>query len=170
MSKLMIPLSDSKVKAALGPDTRILKYSELKNYETINELLPKINDFVILLLEDQPSSGHWTCLAKLPSGYYYMNSYGQKYDSDMSVIPMCIKKILGQDRKEITRLLDGHACDWNRVKLQGERSMVCGRWCTLFLTMTTKMSYSPAEFIEFVKEKSHRYGSYDKFVETMVNI
>jgi hypothetical protein len=170
MSKLMIPLSDNLVKQALGPDTRILKYSELKNYETINELLTKINDFVILLLEDDFNTGHWTCLCKLHGGYVYFNSYGKKFDSDLSVIPMCIKKILGEDKQEITRLLDSHKCDWNRVKLQNDKSQVCGRWVVLFLTMTTKMGYSPKEFLEFVEDKSRLFKSKDDMVAKFVNI
>ena len=166
----MTPLSDNLVKQALGPDTRILKYSELKGYDTIAELLPNINDFVILLLEDRPSSGHWTCLCKLSGGYYYMNSYGQKWDTDMSVIPMCIKKILGEDKREISRLLDGHPCGYNKIKLQGASSQVCGRWVVLFLTMTTKMGYSPAEFFEFIATHSKMFKNNDDMVAKFVNI
>ena len=84
MSKLLEPLSDSKVRQALGDATRILKYSELKNYDTINDLLPKINDFVIILLEEDVNRGHWTALMKPTSGYYYFNSYGQKLSADES--------------------------------------------------------------------------------------
>ena len=170
MSKIMIPLSDNLVKQALGPDTRILKYSELQGYDTIGELLPHINDFVILLLQDQPNSGHWTCLAKLHSGYYYFNSYSGKWDSDMSVIPRCVMKILGQDHREISRLLDGHPCGFSKVKLQGASSQVCGRWCVLFLTMTTKMGYSPEEFFDFIATHSKMFKNNDDMVAKFVNI
>ncbi len=170
MNKIMEPLSDAKVKSALGDGARILKYSELKGYASIAELLPNINDFVILLLEDQPNSGHWTCLAKLHSGYYYFNSYSGKYDTDMSVIPMCIKKILGEDKREIVRLLDGHPCGYSKIKLQGDKSQVCGRWVVLFLTMCTKMNYSPAEFFEFVESSSKAFKSKDDMVSKIVGI
>jgi hypothetical protein len=84
---------------------------------------------------------------------------------------MCIRKILGEDRREITRLLDGHPCDWNKSKLQGERSQVCGRWCVLAITMCCFMMYSPAEFIEFVKEKAKMLNkTYDQLAVTFVNI
>jgi hypothetical protein len=171
MSKIDEPLSDLKVKQALGEGTRILKYSELKNYETMNALLPKINDFVIILLEEDVNRGHWTALMKLRDGFFYFNSYGTKYDTDISVIPMCIRKILGEDRREITRLLDGRKCEWNRTKLQGERSQVCGRWCVLAITMCVFMGYSPAEFIEFVKDKAKLLNkTYDQLVVSFVNI
>lgn len=171
MSKLMEPLSDSRVRQALGDEVKILKYSELKNYETINELLPSLNTFFICLLEEEMNSGHWTCCMKLKEGFFYFNSYGQKFDSDLSVIPHCIRKILGEDKREFSRLLDGQNCDWNRVKLQGEKSMVCGRWCILVITMCCFLGYSPAEFVEFVKEKAKSGGiSCDEVACQIVNI
>jgi hypothetical protein len=171
MSKLMEPLSDSKVRQALGEDVRILKYSELKNYETMNELLPSLNTFFICLLEEDFNRGHWTAMMRLKNCFYYFNSYGERFDSDLSVIPMCIRKILGEDKREFSRLLDGQSCDWNRVKLQGEKSMVCGRWCILVITMCCFMGYSPAEFVAFVKEKAKILGkSCDEVVCQIVNI
>jgi len=119
MSKINIPLSSDKVKSALGANTRILKYSDLKQFNTIQDLLPNKNDFVIILIEDKQDSGHWTCLMNTNKGYYYFNSYGGKYDSDLSVIPMCIRSILGQNKKEITRLLGENVCDWNKKKVSG---------------------------------------------------
>ena len=173
MSKktIMTPLSDGLVRQALGNDTRIIKYSELKNYETIDDLLPTINSFFIILLEEEMNSGHWTCMFRTPTGYYYFNSYGQKYDVDISVIPMCIRKILGEDKREITRLLDGKTCEWNNTKLQGDKSQVCGRWCILCISMCCMMGYSPDDFIKFIKDKSKELGkSCDEIVAKFVNI
>lgn len=171
MDKLDEPLSDDKVRQALGDATRILKYSELKNYETINDLLPKINDFVIILLEEDVNRGHWTALMKPSSGYYYFNSYGTKYDTDISVIPLCIRRILHEDRREITRLLDGHPCEWNRTKLQGEKSQTCGRYCVLAITMLCFMGVTPADFIEFLQNKSKLLNkTYDQLVVSFVNV
>ena len=44
------PLSDSDLKRILGEDTRIITYPQLANYRTIEELLPKAYDFVIVLI------------------------------------------------------------------------------------------------------------------------
>lgn len=171
MSKINIPLSSDKVKTALGPNTRILKYSDLKQFNTIQDLLPNKNDFVILLIEDKQDSGHWTCIMNTNKGYYYFNSYGGKYDSDLSVIPMCIRSILGQNKKEITRLLGETICDWNKKKYQGERSMVCGRYCILAITMICMMGYTPKEFEEFLTTQKDNYEcSYDELIASLVAI
>jgi len=158
--------------SALGPDTKILKYSELKQYNSVTDLLPKINSFVILLLEDDFNHGHWTCLIRYgENSYYYFNSYGQKYDTDLSVIPMCIRKILGEDRREITRLLGDHDCAWNRIKFQGEKSQVCGRYCILACSMICMMGFSPTDFENFLKkQQKNSKKSYDHLVAGFVNI
>jgi hypothetical protein len=166
-----IPLTDSKVRQALGLDTRIIKYSELKNYATIEDLLPNVGNFFILLLEEDMNKGHWTCMMKTPKEYYYFNSYGKKYDADLSVIPMCIRRILGQDQKEITRLLGDNECKYNTVKFQGDKSQVCGRFCVLTITYVCMLGFSPDEFVKFLeKEKEETNKSYDTIVAEFVPI
>jgi hypothetical protein len=172
MSKILFePLSDSKVREALGDDVKILKYSELKKYATIDELLPKINSFFICLLEEELNSGHWVACMRLGEGLFYFNSYGQKYDTDLSVVPRCIRKILNEDKREFSRLFDGADCDWNRIKLQGDKSQTCGRYVVLAITMCCFLQYSPTEFVEFVQNKSKTMDkSCDAVVASIVNI
>lgn len=167
---IMTPLSDAKVREALGEATKIVKYSELKNYETIRELLPSVGSFCIVLLEDDFNTGHWCAIMRTKDGIFYYNSYGKKYDSDLNVIPMCIKKILGQDKKEIARLLDGEMCSWNKIKMQGDKSQVCGRFCILVITLICFMGYSSTDAINFMMEKKDLFGSYDKMVASLVGI
>ncbi len=171
MNKIDTPLSDSKVREALGDDVKILKYSELKKYGSIDELLPAVNSFFICLLEEALNSGHWTACLRLDKGLYYFNSYGQKYDTDLSVVPRCIRRILGEDRREFIRLFDGQKCEYNKTVLQGSKSQVCGRYCILAITMMAFMGYSPAEFIEFIQDKAKTMGkSCDEVVASIVNI
>jgi hypothetical protein len=143
----------------------------LKQYNSISDIIPNINNFFICLLEENFNEGHWTCCMHLKEGYYYFNSYGQKYDSDISVIPMCIRRILGQDRREFSRLLDGVKCDWNKTKLQGERSQVCGRYCCLVITMCCMMGYDSTDFIQFLVDKKKELKlSYDELVAKLCPI
>ena len=172
MNKLDVPLSDGAVREALGADTRILKYSELRLYRSMAELLPKINSFVIVLLEEEQNRGHWTCMMRLKKNYFYFNSYGQKYDRDVSVIPLCVRRILGEDpAREFTRLLGGRPCDWNRAKLQGDASQTCGRYCCFAIVFCCFLGYSPAELVDFLKEKAENEGtSYDDIVCDIISI
>jgi hypothetical protein len=170
-NKIDEPLSDGAVREALG-DVRILKYSELKNYKTIFELLPKINTFFICLLEEDVNRGHWVTMIRLEDGLFYFNSYGVKYDRDVSVIPRCVRKILGEDpAREFTRLLGGRKCEWNRTVLQGDKSQTCGRWVVLAIVFCCFLGYLPAELVEFVQDKSKASGqSFDAVVTSIISI
>jgi hypothetical protein len=172
VKKIYQPLSDAQVKACLGPSTPIVKYNELKNYNHIYDLLPTINSFAVILLEDDINSGHWCAVLRLPAGLYYFNSYGQKYDADLSVIPMCIRRILGQDRREFRRLLGDLPMDYNKTKFQGDKSMVCGRYCCLVITMCCMMGYSAEDFDQFLvdKKKELKTKTYDELVARLCPI
>jgi len=51
-------------------------------------------------------------------------------------------------------------------KFQQNYSATCGRWCVLFIIMTTKLMYSMKEFINFIREKKKelQMKSYDDLV------
>jgi hypothetical protein len=61
------PLDDAEIKYYLGQKAKILKYSELAKYKSIDELLPNEKDFAVLLYEESPNVGHWVCLLKYPT-------------------------------------------------------------------------------------------------------
>ena len=65
-------MSDNDIYNYL-PDALILSYPQLKSYKSIDELLPRNTDYVIILYIEQESlhnqSGHWTTL------YKYNNQY-----------------------------------------------------------------------------------------------
>lgn len=122
-------LSDADLKRILGADTKILKYSELAKYDNIDQLLPKPNDFVVILLEESPNSGHWTALLKANSVYEYFDSYGNPVDYDLThwLTPDQRAK-LGESKNYLSYLLQGRKHIYNKVKYQVMKSGVntCG--------------------------------------------
>ena len=169
---VLIPLSDGMVRQCLGGDTKIVKYSELKQYNHIYDLLPTINSFAVILLEDDINSGHWCAVMRLPAGLYYFNSYGSRYDLDISVIPLCIRKILNESKPEFKRLLGDLDMDYNKTNFQGSKSQVCGRYCCLVITYCCMMGYSASDFNEFLvdKKKELKMKSYDEVVAKLCPI
>jgi len=57
-------LSDLDIKKILGKTTRIIKYSELSKYTTLELLLPKHKDYVVILIEAHLNEGHWIGLCR----------------------------------------------------------------------------------------------------------
>ena len=59
---ISLPMDDAEIKKEI-PDIKIITYNELGQYKSLEQLLPKEKDFVILLYQTQSeTSGHWVCL------------------------------------------------------------------------------------------------------------
>ena len=54
------PMSNEDLEKYLSvKPSDIMKYGDLSNYQSIEQLLPKDGDFQIILIEDKQNSGHW---------------------------------------------------------------------------------------------------------------
>jgi hypothetical protein len=112
---------------------KIMKYSELKNYNDIPDLLPTDGDFRFILIETQRNAGHWTLIIRKNNIFYYFDSYGKKVDKQWKYIPNQIRKMLGQTNNDLTRLLVGDDVSENTYKFQSDKEGIntCGKWCIM---------------------------------------
>jgi hypothetical protein len=163
------PLTDGDIEKHTG-QREILKYSDLKNYKTIEDLLPADKSFVIILIEDRLNSGHWVCVMRYGKTIEYFNSYGAKWDSDWKFINKMVRMILGENTNEMTRLMEGAKRDgwdtiWNKFRFQKLSSKIqtCGRWCVLRVEMM-KMGYTLPEFYDFIKKREKELGEKSDFI------
>ena len=87
------PMSDSDILDYLGHynEDDIIMYSDLHKYNDIDELLPKPKPWKIILIRNEPTSGHWSSLMKYQINgktiIESFNSYGIFPSSDMKFIP-----------------------------------------------------------------------------------
>jgi predicted SprT family Zn-dependent metalloprotease len=77
--RIETPMSNEDLEKylAIKPED-IIKYSELSNYKTIQQLLPKDNDFRIILIEEKKNFGHFVSVQRQGKVITYYNSYGAK--------------------------------------------------------------------------------------------
>lgn len=147
------PMSNDDLEKYLSvKPADIMKYADLSNYKTIEELLPKDGDFQIILIEDKQNSGHWVSVARYGKTIEYFNSYGSKWDTDWRFIPRMVRIILGQNTNDLTRLFkkavkDGYKVVWNKKRLQklSPAIQTCGRW-VVFRRHFAQMGYTLTEF------------------------
>ena len=127
------PLSDADIKRVLGRGCRIIKYSRLKRYSSMESLLSKDKAYVILLYQDQPNQGHWCCLSRYGNTIEFFDPYGNKPDSELSWTPLPMRKRLHQDRPYLTYLFNRTDMDviYNNVKYQQLDGDIktCGSHC-----------------------------------------
>jgi hypothetical protein len=115
------------------PDAKIIEYNDLKNYKNIDELLPNDRDSVIMLIETDNNCGHWTSLTKDKKNnrLTYFDSYGLDIDQELKFISKIKRKLLGEEKKLLTDLVDNSEYDviYNHFPLQSHKDWVstCGR-------------------------------------------
>lgn len=155
----------------------IIKYSELSNYKSIQELLPEKDSFKVLLIEDKQNSGHFVGLFRFDKTLEYMNSYGAKWDTDWRFIPRMVRVILGQATNDLTRLFDkakkdGFTVVYNKKRLQklDPNIQTCGRFVALRRHLG-QMGYTLPQFqkeIENLRDKNTKDGEKRKSADWVV--
>jgi hypothetical protein len=158
-NRISKPMSNEDLEKYLSvKPSDIMKYADLSNYQTIEQLLPKDGDFQIILIEDKQNSGHWVSVARYGKTIEYFNSYGSKYDTDFRFIPRIVSIILGQNTSDLTRLFkqaekDGFKVVWNKKRLQklSPAIQTCGRH-VVFRRHLAQMGYTLPEYQKKMEE------------------
>lgn len=142
---------------------KLLKYSQLENINDINELLPEERDYRIILTENKQNSGHWCAITRINDVYTWFDSYGEKPDGELKYISAIMNKVLGQDKKHLSRILktirEPNQIFYNETKYQKLKDGIntCGRWCICFLLLH-HIGYDLEEFKEFIQLNCKKYN------------
>ena len=87
-------LSDSDIRAILGENTKIIKYSELSGYKDLDDLRPNLLDSVIILYEHSESVGHWVALLKYNNIFEFFDPYGLIPDKELAWVSLKTRQSL----------------------------------------------------------------------------
>jgi hypothetical protein len=156
-------MTDLEFKRYFGLDVPIIKYSELSNYNNMEELLPNDKDFKIILTESEYNSGHWCCIMRYGNIIEWFDSYGVHPEGQLSFIPLPIKQMLGEDKYHLTRLLKtlkpNQKIIFNNKAFQVLKDGVntCGRW-VIARILTMRIGYNLQDFIDLLKKKKQQTG------------
>lgn len=161
--KLAYSLSDDDLRSILGDDLRIIKYADLDNFKSLNELLPHNNSYLVILIESELNSGHWCAISFRDNVFTMFDSYGCDLRTELDFISRAKNYILGNTKKEMTDLIkntsDCCSVVYNKERLQSKNSGVatCGKWCSAYLSMF-KMGYNLEQFLKFIYKKCEDTG------------
>lgn len=142
---------------------KIVKYSDLDNYKTIEQLLPDNNDFKIILIENQLNSGHWVVILRYDNTIEFFNSYGLMPSVDLNFIDNLQNKMLGQDIKFLNILLNECKNRFNIIynkkrfqKLQPNIN-TCGRHTILRIIMFQHFQLDLYKYNIFIEKLMNKY-------------
>ena len=139
------PLSDEDLKQILGPKCRVMKYSELAQYKSLQELLPKTKSYVIILSQQMPNMGHFTTITRANyngiSHFVFFDSLGFRVDKSLEWCPENLRSELGQDIPILSYLFNEalnnkkFRLSFNSYPFQNRVNdySTCGRWCVAWI-------------------------------------
>jgi hypothetical protein len=141
----------------------ILKYGEIDDYQSIQKILPRKNDFKIILLESKLNSGHWVALLRYGKTIEYYNSYGLKPSKELDFNSDLVNQQLDQETKHLNILFrkavkDGFKVIYNRRRFQkmSDDVATCGKHVILRLIMFSEKKMTLPEYILFIDKLSEK--------------
>ena len=99
-------LSNHDIESFFDGQIKILKYSQLRNFKSIDDLL-KPYGRVIILYESKPGYGHWVGLFRYPHSdvIEFFDSYGMFPDHERHYIKPDFREASQQEFPELSKLL-----------------------------------------------------------------
>lgn len=76
------PFSNFDILNICDQNTKVIRYSELKKYSNIDDVL-KPFDNVVILYESKKNYGHWVCLLKYDKIIEFFDPYGLPIDTQL---------------------------------------------------------------------------------------
>lgn len=152
---------------------KILVFGDLRKYNSIDEVLPKQKDFIIMLIETAPNIGHWCCLTKNNGVVTWFDSYGMKPGSELKFVDEDKRAQLNEDRNYLGELLQKtkYKVEYNTIAFQSDGDNVrdCGRYVILYLILFNEKNFNLKQFQQFMKNETKKLKlSYDQLVSYLI--
>jgi len=157
------PLSGKEIYEALEGKTKIIKYSDLSHYKTLNQLMSPYNN-ICLLYESKPGYGHWVCviLHKKQKIIEYFDPYGMFIDKPLDFVDINFRRQSNQDFPYLSKLINdsNYNVVYNKSKLQSKNSKIatCGRHIISRITL----SDIPLKKYQKIMNKKNKVNADDK--------
>ena len=142
-----IPLSGSDLETITEGKSQILKYSDLHQYSSIDDVFGNKEAIIILYLK-KSNFGHWCALFKAPwkpETLYFFDSYGFKMDEEIKFADEQLRIHQGKNVPHLTHLVrkSNYYLEQNDFQYQSKEHDIntCGRWAAVrvrHLDMTAK--------------------------------
>lgn len=130
-------LSDSDIYNLLHNKTKVLLYNEIKKYPTVEKLLGRYGNCVILYPASSTHQGHWTCLFygvddNGKRNVEFFDSYGLSIDLEKEFSHVKQPPYLSM---LLLKAADKYPIEFNDHKFQqkGNHINTCGRHCVVRL-------------------------------------
>jgi hypothetical protein len=153
-----IALSGSDLETITEGKANIIKYSDLHQYSSIDDVFGSKESIIILYLK-KSNFGHWCCLFKAPwkpETLYFYDSYGFQLDEEIKFADEQLRIHQGQEVPHLTHLIrkSNYYLEQNDFQYQSKEHHIntCGRWAGM---RVRHMDMSPTQFKTFFTKNKH---------------
>ena len=165
-------LTGEQIQSVIG-STPVL-YTDLKNYNSIFDLLPKAAPYKIILIQvSSITSGHYVAiwLNYASNTIYYFDSYGYKVDKPIT-LGLAKYDTTNHIELYLTKLINASGCKlWeNIVDYQSKKDVrisTCGRWSSTAIRLRNLF---PREFGLLFKGNVNKYLNQPDNVITLLTL
>jgi hypothetical protein len=175
------PIDDAEMKTYIGQDAKILKYSALKNFKHVDELMPNATDFIVLLYETSPNEGHWVSVLKYPERFgrstlEYFDPYAHALDEPLNWNTPSVNKQLGVASPYLSLLMNssGHKLLQNNIKFQHDSPKIetCGRHTIYRILKLFHHGLKQREYNDHMRllKTRNENKTYDEIVSSIINV
>ena len=126
-------LTGEDIRDILGPDCKIMKYSGLAEYSDLDDLLPKLKDYAIILYEEDENTGHWVGILKYDNVFEFFDPYGLMPDKELAWVNLKTRRTLNEATPYLSNMLKQERYIYNHIKYQDLDSFAqtCGSHAVL---------------------------------------
>jgi hypothetical protein len=168
------PMDDGDIRAYY-PNAKIIRYSDLKDYKTITQLLPKDKSYVFLLYQHSPNSGHWVLLMRYGGTIEFFCSYGSAIDAPLKWTNPRDRQMLGEAVPYLTNLLRAQK-EFNVIhnpvayQAKGNDKATCGAHDVMRLSQMLNHGQDLTDYYDYMTRIKKESGlSYDEIVANFVS-
>jgi len=153
-----IPLSGSDIEQITEGKANIIKYSDLHQYSSIDEVFGSKEAIIILYLK-KSNFGHWCCIFKAPwkpETLYFFDSYAFQMDQEIAFADEQLRLHQGKQVPHLTHLVQksNYYLEQNKFQYQSKQHDIntCGRWAAHRLR---HMDMTGSEYKTYMAKNSH---------------
>lgn len=178
--KEYISSTDLKFYFGEGFENHIMTYSELQNYSSMAQLLPRNKMFKIILIEiEDDNIGHWVMVSRYQSKgkkvFEYFDSYGLPPSFHLDIMDTNKRIEFDQFEKHLNVLLrkeiKRNTVLYNKLQFQSYNKGIatCGRHVVLRAIMLKHFDLDLCCYIQFMKNMEQETGmDYDEIVSVFI--
>jgi hypothetical protein len=168
------PMDDKDIRHYY-PKAPILKYSDLANYSTIEQLLPADKSMIFLLYQHSYNNGHWVLLTRYaPNTFEFFCSYGSAIDEPLTWTREDQREALGEGTPYLTNMLKKWkgkiAVNRKQFQQKGNSVATCGAYCVMRTACLKNDNMNLVDFQHYLESLKRETGlSYDEVVANFVS-